>query len=185
MSKKNCKRKNILINKFKFDWDELNISFKSLIIVGIILFIVIILIAIFSDGGQGTKNTIEVVFRSTLASVFGFLLSSNIRFNKNKNKMKIKEIKDELNKIEKKLDDLDVNLEQKEEQEQCYLEEYYNDDSLNLVQIAIALGISIISISVLSALLITNNLENVPSISQIRDLMCSSIGFLIGESKNK
>lgn len=182
MSKKNCKRKYILINKFKYDWDELNISFKSLIIVGIILFIVIILIAIFIDGGQGTKNTIEVVFRSTLVSVFGFLLSSNIRFNKNKKKMKIKEIKDELNKIEEKLDDLDVDLEQKE---QCYLEEYYNDDNLNLVQIAIALGISIISISVLSLLLITNNLENVPSISQIRDLMCSSIGFLIGESKNK
>ena len=182
MPDKNCKRKNILLNKFKYDWDKLNISFKSLIIVGIILFIVVILIAFFSDGDQGTKNTIEVVFRSTLVSVFGFLLSSNIRFNKNNNKIKIKDIKDELNKIEDKLDDLDENLEQKE---QCYLEEYYNDDNLNLVQISIALGISIVSISALSALLITNNLENVPSISQIRDLMCSSIGFLIGESKNK
>ena len=37
----------------------------------------------------------------------------------------------------------------------------------------------------LSILLVTNNLDNVASISQIRVLMSSSIGFLIGESDKK
>lgn len=182
MSNKNCNRRKILINKFKHDWDELNISFKALIIVGIVLFLVAILITFFSDGGQGTKNTIEVIFRSTLASVFGFLLSSNIRFNEKKKSIKIKEIKDELSKIELDLEVLDNNTEEKEK---CDLEQYYDDEDINLVQIAISLGVTIISIFVLSIVLITNNIENVPSISQIRDLMCTSIGFLIGGSRKK
>ncbi|HBI92759.1 MAG TPA: hypothetical protein DDY58_10185 [Terrisporobacter glycolicus] len=183
MSNKNCNRKNLLIKEFKHDWDELNISFKSLIMVGIVLFLVVVLIAFFSDGGNGVKNSLEVVFRSTLASVFGFLLSSNIKFNKKEKKIKIEEIKGELNKLEQELDNLDEDL--GKENEQCELEPYYSYKDINLVQIAIALGISIICISVLSILMLTNNLENMQTISQIRDLMCSSIGFLIGESGKK
>lgn len=182
MTNKKCNRRKVLINKFKKDWDELNVSFKSLILVGILLFTVVVLITFYSDGGQGTKNTIEVIFRSTMASVFGFLLSSNIRFNGKKKTKKIEEIKDELNKIEL---DLDIMEEDTKLKEECELEQYYDDEDMNLVQIAIALGIAVISISVLSIVLLTNNLDNVPSISQIRDLMCTSIGFLIGGSKNK
>lgn len=71
MSKKDdCNRKEILIKELIHDWDELNIAFKSLIIIGIVLSIVVLSIAIFSDGGKGIQNSIEVVFRSTLASVF-------------------------------------------------------------------------------------------------------------------
>ena len=182
MPDKNCKRKNILLNKFKYDWDELNISFKALIVIGIVLFLVVILFTFLSDGGKGTKNTIQGVFSSTLASVFGFLLSSNIRLNKKKKSITIEQIKAELRKLESELENFNDNT---EENEQCELEQFYNDESLNLVQIAIALGISIISISVLSVILITNNLQNIQSISQLRDLMCSSIGFLIGESRKK
>ncbi|WP_419726470.1 hypothetical protein [Terrisporobacter petrolearius] len=183
MANKNCNRKNLLIKEFKHDWDELNISFKSLIMVGIVLFLVVVLIAFFSDGGNGIKNSLEVVFRSTLASVFGFLLSSNIKFNKKERKIKIEEIKGELNKLEQELDNLDEDL--GKENEQCELEPYYSYKDINLVQITIALGICIICISVLSILMLTNNLENMQTISQIRDLMCSSIGFLIGESGKK
>jgi len=183
VANKNCNRKNLLIKEFKHDWDELNISFKSLIMVGIVLFLVVVLIAFFSDGGNGIKNSLEVVFRSTLASVFGFLLSSNIKFNKKERKIKIEEIKGELNKLEQELDNLDEDL--GKENEQCELEPYYSYKDINLVQITIALGICIICISVLSILMLTNNLENIQTISQIRDLMCSSIGFLIGESGKK
>lgn len=183
MSNKDCNRRNLLIKEFKHDWDELNISFKALIMVGIILFLVVVLIAFFSDGGSGIKSSLEVAFRSTLASVFGFLLSSNIKFNKKEKAIKIEEIKGELNKLEKELDTLDEDS--VKENEQCELELYYSYKDINLVQIVIALGICIICISVLSILLITNNLDNIQTISQIRDLMCSSIGFLIGESGKK
>lgn len=183
MSNKNCNRRNLLIKEFKHDWDELNISFKALIMVGIILFLVVVLIAFFSDGGNGIKSSLEVAFRSTLASVFGFLLSSNIKFNKKEKQIKIEEIKSELNKLEQKIDTLDEDL--GKENKQCELEPYYSYKDINLVQIVIALGICIICISVLNILLLTNNLENIQTISQIRDLMCSSIGFLIGESGKK
>ena len=56
MKKEECDRRNLLKEELISDWDELNIAFKSLIIVGIILFIVIILIAFFSDGESGVKK---------------------------------------------------------------------------------------------------------------------------------
>lgn len=183
MSNKKCTRRDLLIKEIKHDWDELDISFKSLIIVGSLLFLVIILIAFFSNGGIGIKNSIEVVFRTTLSSIFGFLLSSNIKFNKKERSIKIEDIKKELIKIEENIDTLDESV--KEKIEDFELEPYYKYKDINLVQISIALVICIICIFVLGILLITNNLENIQSISQLRDLMGSSVGFLIGESKKK
>ena len=184
MDKKQCSVKKILIREFVNDWLELNIPFKTLIILGAILFIVVIGIAFFSDGGNGIKNTIEVVFRTTLASIFGFLLSSNIKFNKKQNNINIEKIKGELSDIELKLDSLEDDLQEDiDNTEKCEIYEYYHDQDTNMVQISIALIIAIISICALCVLLITNNLDNAQSISQLRDLMCSSVGFLIGESK--
>lgn len=65
------------------------------------------------------------------------------------------------------------------------MEPYYKYKDINLVQISIALAICIMCIFVLGILSMTNNLENAQAISQISDLMCSSVGFLIGESKKK
>lgn len=183
MSKKDdCNRKEILIKELIHDWDELNIAFKSLIIIGIVLLIVVLSMAIFSDGGKGIQSSIEVVFRSTLASVFGFLLSSNIKGNKIQRKKEIEKIQAQLKEIESDLDILD---EGKKTYGNCELENNYSYREINLVQIIIASTICIISILSIGILLITNNLENIPAVSQIRDLMCSSIGFLIGESGKK
>jgi len=79
-----CNRKKLLIKELINDWDELNISFKALIIIGMILFILVIFTAIYSDGVDEVQNSFEVVIRSTLASVFGFLLSSSIKANSSK-----------------------------------------------------------------------------------------------------
>ncbi|MEG0051137.1 MAG: hypothetical protein RR712_03070 [Terrisporobacter sp.] len=183
MKNKKCSRKRFLKNEFIHDWDELNISFKSLIIVAVILLLVVISIAIFSDGGKGVQNSLEVVFRSTLASVVGFLLSSNIKLNSRKKNEQIEKIKAELSELQASIEDLDESVENTNDK--CILEESYTYKEINIVQISIALGICITSISILGVLLITNNLENVQAVSQIRDLMCSSIGFLIGESGKK
>ena len=178
MDDKKCKRRKLLIKEFIYDWDELNISFKALIFVGIILFAVAIFIAFTSTGESGEKTSLEVSFRAALASVIGFLLSSNIKFNNKKNNLK-----KDLNKVQSELETLD-NIENTLIEE-CNSKDKYRSKDINLVQIIVALGICITCICVLFILLITENLDNTPSISQIRDLMCSSVGFLIGESKKK
>jgi len=178
-----CNRKKLLIKELINDWDELNISFKALIIIGMILFIVVIFTAIYSDGVDEVRNSFEVVFRSTLASVFGFLLSSNIKANSSKRNNEIEKIKSKILSVQKELDSLDDTM--KLSDNECKLEDLYTYKDINLVQIIIALSICIICIAVICILIITNNLDNLPAVSQIRDLMCSSIGFLIGESKKK
>ncbi|MGL4797608.1 MAG: hypothetical protein ACRC1Y_06230 [Paraclostridium sp.] len=182
MKNKNCSRRKIIKREFINDWDELNIAFKALIFIGITLFIVIISLALFSDGGICIRNSLEVVFRSTLASVFGFLLSSNIKINSKKKDIQIQKIQSELKKVQLELNALDKASLSKLS---CDLENNYTYKDINIVQIIIALSICIISILITCSLLMTNNLENIPAISQIRDLMCSSIGFLIGESGKK
>lgn len=180
--KDDCNRRNVLLKELIHDWDELNIAFKALIIVGMVLFIVVMCIAVFSNGSKGIANSIEVVFRSTLASVFGFLLSSNIKNNSKKKIKEIDEIQEKLKQFETELEKMD---DLNEVNDDCELEKSYSYRDINIVQIIIALSICIVSISVISILLITNNLENVPAVSQLRDLMCSSVGFLIGESGKK
>lgn len=187
--KDDCSRKNLLRKELIHDWDELNIAFKALIIIVLILFIVIALIAIFSDGASGMKNSLEVVFRSTLASAFGFLLSSNIKSNNKKKKdelenakLELKSVKEELYSMQKQYSEDELSI---ESIETCELERSYTYRDINIVQISIALSVCLVSIFILCGLLITDNLQNVPAVSQIRDLMCSSIGFLIGESGKK
>ncbi|MGL4910904.1 MAG: hypothetical protein ACRC3Y_00600 [Romboutsia sp.] len=186
MNKKDCNRRNTLLKELCNDWDHLNLAFKSLIIIGIVLFIAVITIAFFSNGGTGLKNSIEVVFRSTLASVFGFLLSSNIKdSNRNKNEDIIK-IKYELQDIQEELEQIDKETNNSIYKDNCDEEvKKYGYEEGNLVQITIALTVCLVSIIVISIIFITNNVENVPAVSQIRDLMCSSIGFLLGESSRK
>ena len=183
MKKEECDRRNLLKEELISDWDELNIAFKSLIIVGIILFIVIIAIAFFSDGETGLKHSLEVVFRSTLSSVFGFLLTSSIKANTNAKNNEIERIKRQLKEVESEVKEI---YESKVEEDiACKLKELYSYKEINLVQILIAITICIVSIFVISILVITNNLDNVVAVTQLKDLMCSSVGFLIGESKKK
>ena len=73
----------------------------------------------------------------------------------------------------------------KNDDEFCEYSDIYKTIEVNSILILVALFTTIISIIVLSILLVTNNLDNVASISQIRVLMSSSIGFLIGESDKK
>lgn len=180
MDNKNCTRRKLLKKELINDWDELNISFKTLILIGLILFVVVISITLFSDGGEGIKRSIETVFRSTFASVFGFLLSSNIKNNNQKVNAEINRLKSELKNNEL----LRISLEDEKDKDdsKCnILEEEYTYKDINIVQIIIALLFCITSTITLCVLLITNNLENTSAITQIKDLMCSSIGFLIGE----
>ena len=53
---KKCSRTRILLKELTNDWDELNVAFKSLIIICCILFIVVICMAIFVDVDKDTFN---------------------------------------------------------------------------------------------------------------------------------
>lgn len=159
MKNKNCSRPNALVEELASDWDKLNIAAKSLIIVGAILFISAIIIAFYSNGDEDLTRSLEVIFRSSLASVFGFLLSSNINTQKTKNNQVIR-------------------------RDSCEEEiKIYNYKEGNMIQILIALVVTIVCIVAIIIIYITKNNENIAAISQLRDFMCSSIGFLLGESK--
>lgn len=184
MDNKKCSRRKILKKELINDWDELNISFKALILIGLILFGVVISITLLTNGGEGTKGSIEIVFRTTFASVFGFLLSSNIKNNNEKVNAEINRLRNELKN--KELPRIELENSKDKTYNKCkILEEEYTYNDINVVQIIIALLFCIISTLTLCILLTTNNLENMPAITQIRDLMCNSIGFLIGECGKK
>lgn len=155
-----CSRKESLKRELLNDWNKLNIAAKFLIILGFeILFVTIALSCM-----NSLSDSIGVVFRSLLASVFGFFLSSNIKgqkkTTKTMNKYRIEpDCEDEIKK--------------------------YNFEDGNLVQMLIAFSICMIcmlSIIILAGFNITNCLA---TLSQLRDLMCASIGFLLGEAKIK
>lgn len=165
MRNKACDRRHALVEELCNDWDKLNISAKALIITGMLLFISVIFIAFYSTGDDGMRQSVEVVFRSSLSSVFGFLLSSNIKTQKYKN---------------------NKSMMRNENEDDCKVEiEVYNYKEGNLIQIAIALVVCVVSIICILVIYITDNSQNIQSISHLRDLMCISIGFLLGESNIK
>lgn len=161
MKNKDCSRIRILIEELVDDWGKLNLAAKSLVIIGIILFICVMIIALYGSVDEGIAKSLEIVFRSSLASVFGFLLSSNMKRCNDKLKKEI----------------MRSSYECEDERET------YNYKDGNIVQIVIAISISIVSTIFILVIYLLNITHNVGALSQIRDLMCTSIGFLIGESK--
>jgi hypothetical protein len=164
MRDKNCNRRKALKEELVDDWDKMNIATKALVYVGMILFITSIFITIYSLGNVGMLKSIEVIFRSSLASVFGFILSSNMKTSK----------------IEKS--SIQNNIMRNECEEEI-IEHNYKEG--NIIQIFIALTICIVSIITILIIYALNITHNIAAISQLRDLMCSSIGFLLGESSIK
>lgn len=114
------------------------------------------------------SSEIEVMFRSSLASVFGFILSSNTKNNERRKKG------NGLQRSEIKKD---------EKYEYCERRRDYDYGDGNSVQILIAL-ITSVSSAIVILMIYTKNVNiDISILSQLRDLMCTSIGFLLGESK--
>ena len=158
MRDKNCNRRNALKEELINDWDKMNIATKSLVFVGMILFITSIFITIYSKVSEGALESIEVVFRSSLASVFGFILSSNMKTSKKNNIMR-------------------------DECEKEIIENNYKEG--NMIQIFIAFTVCIVSIITILIIYVLDITHNIAAIAQLRDGMCSAIGFLLGESSIK
>lgn len=167
-----CNRRQAFSEELKNDWDKLNLAAKVLILIGILVFASSLFIAFYHNASDEIYKSIEVVFRSSLASIFGFLLSSNL-----------KNSKDYSNNINNN-DKGDLDEEGKLNRGDCGEDiEEYNLGEGNSVQLVIAFCICIICTVAILIIYILNLAHDVAAISQLRDLMCSSIGFLLGESK--
>ncbi len=164
-------RIHALIAVLKHDWDELNLAAKSLVIIGGLLFTIIIYITVSGSLSLQTSKEVEVIFRSSLASVFGFILSSNTK-NDNKKSLGRKSLQRR-------------DYEEDECDEMCERIRAYDYCDGNSVQISIALIIAIVSAGVILVIYICSINTDNAILSQFRDLMCTSIGFLLGESKIK
>jgi hypothetical protein len=122
-----------------------------------------------SENISSQANTVDVIVRTSSASIFGYFLSEN--FMKGK-----KNYSDSKNKTIVTLSSLnDIQLSDE------------NDDlSCNRTQVFIIASICIICLIIL--LVIRNFFEiqdnNSVSISQLRDFVSSGIGFLVGCGKN-
>ncbi|MEG1310834.1 MAG: hypothetical protein RR942_07525 [Romboutsia sp.] len=173
MKNKKCSRINSLKEEILNDWDKINLAGKLLIFIGLIVFISTIAIALYIDGSNSMLKTIEVIFRSALSSIFGFILSSNLKRKKevsieliNRNNIKVNNLEDKIENCEEEI-----------------IEHNYREG--NVIQLMVAFVLCLASITTILIMYILNINYNPASLSQFRDLMCSSIGFLLGESTMK
>lgn len=163
----NCNRRQAFFEELKHDWNNINLAAKALIFIGILVFIASLFIAFNQNVSKDIYSSIEVVFRTSLASIFGFLLSSNLK-NDNSDKDFLKN-----SSITLGIDDCEEDREE------------YNFKEGNSVQLIIAFIICIVCIIAILTIYVLNLAQNIAAISQLRDLMCSSLGFILGESKIK
>lgn len=75
---KSC-RIQALIEELLMDWDKLNLAAKLLVYIGFFLIFATVFISIYKSQNISLYRNIEVIFRTSLSSVFGFLLSSSTK----------------------------------------------------------------------------------------------------------
>ena len=162
---KSC-RIQALIEELIIDWDKLNLAAKLLVYIGFFLIFSTVFISIYKSKNVDLYETIEVIFRTALAS----------EKNSQKNK-------------EKLLEKMTISMDkEKAITEECQIKketDYYYYGEGNTVQVMVALLISVISALIMLGLYIFGFTNNGVMLSQFRDLMCTSIGFLLGEAKIK
>ena len=171
---KSC-RIQALIEELLMDWDKLNLAAKLLVYIGFFLIFATVFISIYKSQNIGLYRNIEVIFRTSLASVFGFLLSSSTKCTSQKDRDKI------LEKMAISVDKEKAITEECKVKKETY--HYYGEG--NTVQVMVALLISIISALVMLGAYTFGFVNDLLIISQFRDLMCTSLGFLLGEAKIK
>lgn len=170
---KEIKRK-YSFNKINFLLKNICIIDRFLIIIMIILFIqLVITIYVPKMDTDFEARKIDLVLRTTLSSIFGYFLSSNFMRNSRGAKFSINNTKKEDMTRSENVKDFNTLLEK---------EEYYKFSQIFIVG-AIAI-VSIIILVVARNIGIPYNLDTVSALSQLRDLVGGSIGFLIGNPIN-
>ena len=70
---KSC-RIQALIEELLMDWDKLNLAAKLLVYIGFFLIFATVFISIYKSQNISLYRNIEVIFRTSLSSVFGFFM---------------------------------------------------------------------------------------------------------------
>ncbi|WP_053985605.1 hypothetical protein [Niameybacter massiliensis] len=145
----------------------------------VMLFMIILIIdsaySLFTPIGGKHSAAIDIVVRTTMASIFGYLLGSNFMIKKPTTKK-------QRSKKQAKIECICKELEEENENEDEPIKEETNN-----IQVIIA---TVIGISSLLVLIIARDLVQLPddalaTISQFRSFVSGSIGFLIGIPKDK
>ena len=180
------KLKNNFLNTLIKCWKETHISDKALIIIMLILLIQSIHNLFNPEPTEATALSINIIIRTSIASIFGYFLSENFLKNDltksnnsnttipiNKNKIDDNNSEDNTNNL------ISYNNNQKSSNSKEYI-------CNKTLQIIVALIVCIIS---LLSLIIGNSFNLIPpsanpTVIQFRDLISGCIGFLVGHSSN-
>ncbi|HBJ1651418.1 UNVERIFIED_ORG: hypothetical protein B2H98_11795 [Clostridium botulinum] len=173
---------------------------KCLIIIMVILFLHVTFELFSGDNGvnsEETINAIDIIVRTTIASVFGYFISSN--FVKSKKEISnekesnniYNELNDESNKCcleNKKCNEIDLldkkNIIINNDNKKIEAEERRNNASKEQIIIVFIIGlVSLILLLLVRDFIEVSNAE-IPIISQLRDIVCGCVGFLLGCPSN-
>lgn len=184
---KKCRRQEALHIAIINDWNKLNVASKMLLFVGLIFFILNVFITLVDSFDSTLMHSIEVILRTSMSSIFGFFLSSNMT-SKKKDLKDIKYIDENKSfyRDDNKTSTSSSSDEPKYNECGCLIDiKRYNYDDGNLIRLSLAFFIAVSCILVLCFAGVFNLVSNITAVGHIRDLMCSSIGFLLGESRIK
>ena len=178
-----------LLEEILSDWDELNLAAKFLVYIGFFLVFSTMFISMYECNDIQLYQKIQIIFRTSLASVFGFLLSSSTKYSSTQNNKKERTAINADEKVitdENNIDDtitennsIDKVCEIKTETDKYYYREG------NSIQIIIATVMILICAAMMLVAYVNIISNDLIIISQYRDLMCTSLGFLLGEAKIK
>ncbi len=180
--KKKCSRINAFLEVLKMDWDNLNMACKMLLFIGLILFISNVCIVFNGDSSDSLVSSIQVIIRTSFSSIFGFFLSSNMSSGKVPDIITVPKNGDNANNSTGTNRSSDSSPDDSSSKD-CATKFNYVDGNLFRLSLASVLALACLSVLLICARL--HLVDNIASVSQTRDLMCSSIGFLLGEAKIK
>ncbi|MDY3361447.1 MAG: hypothetical protein SOY04_13820 [Clostridium celatum] len=181
------KRKPRFIKVIKRCWSEISFKDKGLILIMIILIIQCIHNLYTPDPTNTDYVTVNVMIRTSVASIFGYFLSSNFLVRNKEEESYIDEENDYKFKIlqnELQEDNIRGKVETEYDEEKEITREKERYFCNKTLQNAIAI---ILCITIIISLIIGVNFNIVPAgadskISQFRDLISGCIGFLLGNS---
>lgn len=178
------KLKDNFLNTLIKCWKETHISDKALIIIMLILLIQSIHNLFNPEPTEATALSVNIIIRTSIASIFGYFLSENFLKNNltksnnsiptiNKTKIDDNNSEDNTNNL------ISCNNNPKNSNSKEYI-------CNKTLQIIVALTVCIIS---LLSLIIGNSFNLIPpsanpTVIQFRDLISGCIGFLVGHSSN-
>ena len=152
-----------LYKKLKYEWGHLDFATKCIFFIGILLLFQLIY-AIFVPA-NALDSTTQIVFRTSTSSIFGFILGMAHSYSTKKASPPSEESEDH-------------------EKQEFVFNKDINLNKATHVRILFSTTVCIMCIIVLMIANRTNNLSYQEGIIQLRDLISTTIGFLISKASH-